>query len=420
MSYANIYSIRMLTLLHTLLTVHASAALKGLTVTCMLLLCPAQVCQSHAQCEPWSSEALHQLGAAQLACFEADETQRDLLSWAEQSFRASLACEGKSVAREGVPEALVAQGWWKAAKSGAESKTAKSEGKTEPAKKATPPGGVKTTAVSGPGAKGGSSLGVKRAPPQKAPTKAAAPRSKPVACHPSVGRGKTTGEAGPKTVDARSGKGGAVGAGMKPSPAKPGAKEAVPVARSTTDAVASSAPQDHGGSPSPAAIEKGGKVNKKAHPARLGLARTLLKQTGGKKTPEEAIALYREVMTMAPGVHDAYIELGELLAKQGDTLAAVDVYSQFPFSEEPSFDDGYLYGEIVHHLMAAERYDAPLLERSLIALGRVLGITALEKQYAALEAKFQSSLLKRVTAGIHGKAVDDPSLQAFFKFKCWA
>lgn len=383
-----------------------------------------QVCQSRAQYEPWSSEALQQLGAAQLACFEADETQSDLLSWAEQSFRASLACEGKSTARADAPEGLAAQGWWKAAQSEAKGKMAKSESKSEPAKKALPVGGVKTTAVSGPTAKGSNSLGAKRAPPQKAPTKATAPRSKPTTCHPSAGRGKTTGEAaGPKVGSARSNKGGAVGAGTKLSPAKPvGVKEVVPAAQSTTEVVPSSPPQDSSGSPSPAGSEKGGDVNKKAHHSRLGLARTLLKQTGGKlkEAPEEAIALYREVMSMAPGVHDAYIELGELLARRGDTLAAVEVYSKFPFAEEPSFDDGYLYGEIVHHLMAAECYNDPLLEKSLVALGRVLGITALEKQFAVLESKFQSSLLKKVTAGIHGKEVDDPSLQAYFKFKCWA
>lgn len=396
-----------------------SAMVEEFTVPCSTCELFMQVCQSRVYHEPWSSEALHQLGTAQLACFEADETQSDLLSWAEKSFRASLTCEGKSTAREGVPEALATQGWWKATKSEDKSKIAKGEGKSEPVKKAPPPGGVKTAPVSGPAAKGGSSTGVKRAPPQKAPVKATAPRSKPAACHPTVGKGK--GEAGPKAVDARSGKGGAVGASTKPGPAKPGAKEAVPpVAKPSTDAAPSTTQQDQGASPPPAATEKGGEVNKKAHHARLGLARTLLKQTGRKDAAEEAIALYREVMTMAPGVHDAYIELGELLAKRGDTLAAVEVYSKFPFSEEPSFDDGYLYGEIVHHLMAAERYNDPLLERSLIALGRVLGINALEKQYAVLESKFQSSLLKKVTAGIHGKAVDDPSLQAFFKFKCWA
>ena len=91
---------------------------------------PAQVCQSRVRCEPWSSEALHQLGAAQLACFEADETQSDLLSWAELSFRASLACEGKRVATEGAPEALAAQGWWKAAKSEPKNKMAKSDNTT--------------------------------------------------------------------------------------------------------------------------------------------------------------------------------------------------------------------------------------------------------------------------------------------------
>ena len=69
--------------------------------------------------------------------------------------------------------------------------------------------------------------------------------------------------------------------------------------------------------------------------------------------------------------------------------------------------------------MKNEDYDNPRLSRSLIAMGKALGIGVIDKQVAILEGKFKSAVLKTVYAGIHGKPVDDPELQAFFKFKCW-
>ena len=168
--------------------------------------------------------------------------------------------------------------------------------------------------------------------------------------------------------------------------------------------------------PDSAAKKKIGIINKKSYNPRLGLARVLIKKGGA--SVDEAVDLYKEVISMAPHVHDAYIELGEVLVKKSP-LEAVEIYSKFPFSSEESFDDGYLYGEISRILLAEEKFGDPWLQRSLIALGRVLGIGVLEKQFAVLEAKFQTNLLKNVTAGIHGKPVDDSSLQAFFKYKCW-
>lgn len=174
----------------------------------------------------------------------------------------------------------------------------------------------------------------------------------------------------------------------------------------------------------PAAVKSTGQaagerreVNPSSHHARLGLARALAKSTDPAKI-KEAPSFYREVMKMAPEVHDAYIELGEMLART-DALAAVEVYAAFPFSQPPSFDDAYLQGEIVRLLMESESYDDPRLCSSMIALGQALGIAVLERRVAVLEAKFKTALLKKVYAGVHGKPVDDPDLVAFFKFKCW-
>ena len=36
-----------------------------------------------------------------------------------------------------------------------------------------------------------------------------------------------------------------------------------------------------------------------------------------------------------------------------------------------------------------------------------------------LDSKFKTELLRNVYAGVNNKSVDDPDMQAFFKFKMW-
>ena len=76
-------------------------------------------------------------------------------------------------------------------------------------------------------------------------------------------------------------------------------------------------------------------------------------------------------------VHDAYIELADMLVKS-DPMAAVDIYTKFPVPENPGFDDAYIFGEIVRLLMKAEGYDDPRLGPNLIAYGKVLGLGELK------------------------------------------
>ena len=122
---------------------------------------------------------------------------------------------------------------------------------------------------------------------------------------------------------------------------------------------------------------------------------------------------------MAPGLHDAYIELGEILVKS-DPLGAVEVYSKYPFTDPLTYDDAYLHGEIARLLMKHEKFDDPRLGASMIALGKVMGFSVLEKYVETLDSKFKySKLLMQIYAEVNGKSVDDPDLQAFFKFKCW-
>ena len=72
-------------------------------------------------------------------------------------------------------------------------------------------------------------------------------------------------------------------------------------------------------------------------------------------------------------VHDACIELAEMLA-QSDPKGAVDVYCKFPISDPPTFDDGYILGEIVRLLMKSENYDDPMLGKNMILYGKVYGL----------------------------------------------
>jgi len=71
-------------------------------------------------------------------------------------------------------------------------------------------------------------------------------------------------------------------------------------------------------------------------------------------------------------LHSAYIEIAELLVDK-DPLGAVDIYSRFPTTAVPTFDDAYIFGEIVRILFKLEAYDDPRMLSNLIAMGKVMG-----------------------------------------------
>lgn len=71
--------------------------------------------------------------------------------------------------------------------------------------------------------------------------------------------------------------------------------------------------------------------------------------------------------------HSAYIEVAELLTET-DPLGAVDVYCMFPIPPNPTFNDAYIFGEIVRLLFKAEKYDDPRLLPNMIALGKIMGL----------------------------------------------
>ena len=378
--------------------------------------------------QPSSSEALYRLGNGQLTEYEATNDKK-YLTMAELSFRASVAMEGKPISADTVPKQLLEQDFYKKHIAGKQS--------TDTATKPAPPTASKqATPVAKQQPTKGKAAAQSKAPTaqssrQPAKSTAAPPTRKPPgAKQPTTTAGKPSGPVKPVQRAAQSkasvtgGKGVATLGSL--SGGRNGASNTAgkPAASTSTTAVKAAAtskteePKPKEENVKPSTTGENAELNQRSHHPRLGLARTLVKDAADKTKQEEAYKLYREVMKLAPQLHDAYIELGEALAKS-DPKGAVEVYSKFPFSNPPTFDDAFLHGEIVRLLMKSESYDDPNLCSSMVAMGKALGIGVLEKQVSILENKFKSALLKKIYAGVHGKPVDDPELQAFFKFKCW-
>ena len=404
-----------------------------------------QVFQLGVILQPSSSEALCHLGNGQLMQYDAT-SETTWLAEAELSFRSSIAMEGKTVSLTLVPDKLKEQAWWKK-KNASSAPSAPISSSTSSAKKSGP-GPVQTGTKSGPVQGHCAKMGPvsrpaagaanRKPPPTSTSTKStggtAGAARKPGAAVGGAGSRAAAVKGGPSASRTGTGGRGTSGAPAKPAatdPKKqqqtaqktgtPASKTTSPVKQANTaTAGATKAPtqSDNSSTVQERKDENAPKiVNPRTHHARLGLARALTKNED-KKNLEEAEILYEEVVKMAPELHDAYIELGEMLAKTAPAKA-VSIYSKFPFSDPPTFDDAFLHGEIVRLVMKNEDYDNPQLTRSLIAMGKALGINVIDKQVAILEGKFKSAVLKTVYAGIHGKPIDDSELQAFFKFKCW-
>lgn len=368
------------------------------------------MCCLGVKLEPWSSTALCHLGNTQLDEYDVTEASSDLKN-AELSFRGSIALEGKPSRVAGVPEQLSQQSWYQADKP----KPTTGEQPSKQAATKSQPATTSTTKTPGKQATPGKVISPTRSKTQqpavkgKTTTAAANPRTGRTANNP-VTRAMAN-KAPAKPTAAAAGKGVATLGELK---AGSGNKSTAPPTKEEPTKTA--APPETKGDTNKEVVDSTipAPINERSHHPRLGLARVLVKQ----KSPEEATALYREVITMAPHVHDAYIELGEMLATD-DPQAAVDIYCKFPFSAELTFDDAYLYGEIVQLLMKKESYDDPRLLQYMVAMGKVLGLNALEKHVAKLESKFQTKLLRNIYAGVNNRDVNDIELQAFFKFKCW-
>ncbi|XP_045566242.1 uncharacterized protein isoform X3 [Salmo salar] len=374
-----------------------------------------KVCQVAVVTAPRDSHALCLLGLAQLAQCDNDHSAQRLegaIANACLSFQASIELEDKPQSGE-PPTQLTKQQWWQDRLAADKEKAVKETdsqgaggGGSGPSDTAVAAGRGCGRGMGGP-AGGGTAAAAKtptrggKTAPLAKNTPSTAPPAKNTVSPASRGQGgaaKTLGPAKPSSSKTQLISPSKSKPDCSPSPAKPGPTEESAVAES--------------GNGLPKA-----RLNHRSHAPRLGLARALSRSADSH---DQARQLYQEVITMAPEVHDAYIELAEMLG-QSDPLAAVEVYCRFPLKpvSEQNFDDAFITGEIVRILMKQGLYEHPELGHNLIAYGKVMGLGCLEKYIDILEGKFMSSLLKRVYAGIHDKSVEDKDLQDFFKFKCW-
>ena len=166
-------------------------------------------------------------------------------------------------------------------------------------------------------------------------------------------------------------------------------------------------------------------LNGSASEAKLGLARVLRQRLGdGRTSPDveasgEMIALYEAAIASNPNDHDPVIELGEFLVTQ-DPMKAVALYDDFPCVDPPTFDDGYIHGEVVRILLKEKEFGDARLERHMVGSGKVNGVNSLNKEIHILDEQFKySKMLMRIYAAINQTSVEDPELQDFFKIKCW-
>ncbi|XP_035461915.2 uncharacterized protein LOC118283730 [Scophthalmus maximus] len=362
-----------------------------------------RACQLAVVTTPRDSHALGLLGLAQLAQYGNDpnsDRSKEALADACLSFQASIELENAAQSGE-PPEQLSKQRWW--------------QDRQEADKQSTSqPKGAKSGAGRGRGGPGhGRATAAVTTAPAPAPAHPQAPvrggkaaANRPAAKIPAA-RGRAEAAAKPEGPAKPSNN------ATKPQlPANKSKQAGCPDAGETAEGVSESS-----GPPVGERVAASGPTNRSSHVSRLGLARALSRSADAQ---DEAQRLYREVIAMAPGIHDAYIELVQLL-EPSDPQAAVEVYCMFPLRPvaEQSFDDAFISGEIVRMLMALEKYDHPQLDCSLVAYGKVMGLSSIEKYIDILEVKSMPRLLKSVYARIHDRQEDDEDLQDFFKFKCW-
>ena len=158
-------------------------------------------------------------------------------------------------------------------------------------------------------------------------------------------------------------------------------------------------------------------TNSISYQARLGLAR-VLSRVQDAHSWSEIKELYQDVMKLAPDLHDAYIELGEMLT-QKEPKQAIEIYNLYPFEKEGSFDDAYLHGEIIRLIIKTGDFGNPCLQSSMIGYGKIMGFSALEKTVSILEDKSKFDVLMKVYAAVNDKDIHDEDLQTFFKLKYW-
>eukprot|EP00056_Hartaetosiga_gracilis_P011275 m.169482 g.169482 ORF g.169482 m.169482 type:complete len:446 (-) comp13481_c0_seq8:234-1571(-) len=159
---------------------------------------------------------------------------------------------------------------------------------------------------------------------------------------------------------------------------------------------------------------------------KLGLARVAVlryEKDSNEQNRKNVDEHFGYVLENDPHNYDVYVDYGAFLeACEDGSSAVIALYDRFPFGNEehPSFDDAYLHGEAIRHIMKQKLLNHSTLKKHLIGLGRALGLRRIESYIDTLdESGKYTNTLKEIYAAVNHKNVDDKDLQPFFKFKCW-
>uniref|UniRef100_UPI00398F8526 uncharacterized protein isoform X2 n=1 Tax=Pristiophorus japonicus TaxID=55135 RepID=UPI00398F8526 len=314
-----------------------------------LLEMQRMVCQLRVQTTPCSSNALYMLGLIQMFEYDNGEKSKRLIDEACLSFQGCINMENKPISGA-PPEELTRQKWWREWKID-ENQKAQHQQQHQQQQHS----GVKGEPPPAPAIVRGGTVKGKRTTTKGTTI----PTSKNITSHRGKGseasRGASRGRA-------------AASSAAKSTTASKAAETALPADADTSSDISQNAKTS----------QMLTQINRVSFAYRLGLARAL---TRIDDTSVDAQRYYNDVIKMVPEVHDAYIELANILLKT-NPLSAVDIYSKFPLKpiKEQSFDDTFITGEIVRLLMKYQKYDDVRLCPNMIAYGKVMGLGGYVKE----------------------------------------
>jgi len=140
--------------------------------------------------------------------------------------------------------------------------------------------------------------------------------------------------------------------------------------------------------------------------------------------------LYRMCIECAPTKIDSYIDLATLQLESGHITQSIDTFTSFPFPSvdllvpgvtlrRPGEAEIFVHTEINRLMLKDQMLSDFRFARSLIWEGRGNGIQSISKYIDALDGANLGKICMQIYAGINGRKMSDPEMQAYFKNRYW-